>query len=255
MPEIAIKNLTKTFSDKLTALADVNLTIKNEEFVCILGQSGCGKSTLLEIIAGLQAPTSGSILLDDASVTGPSRDIGVVFQDSSLYPWRTVRENIELGLEIKGMKSAQRKELVDKYIKRVNLSGFESKYPHQLSGGMRQRVGLARTLANNPKVLLMDEPFGAVDHLTRLQLQSEVIDLWEKDKKTVVFITHDVSEAVYLGDRVIVFTQRPGRVKKIFDLPWKRQRNRNDSVILDIEERIYRALNYSDIENDPEYFL
>jgi len=255
--KIILDNICKAYpgANEIEVLRDINLTINSGEFICILGPSGCGKSTLLEIIAGLQPPSRGQILLDGIPVTGPNPDIGVVFQDSSLYPWRTVLENVELGPEIKGMNKKLRRELAKKYIKMVNLSGFEDRYPHQLSGGMRQRVGIARTLINNPKVLLMDEPFGAVDYLTRLQLQNELKDIWGKEKKTIIFVTHDISEAVFLGERVVVLTPRPGKVKSIIDIPLKRSRDRNDPVILEIEQKIYRIINHAGPEYEPEYYI
>lgn len=257
MPKIVLDNICKVYpgASETEALKDINLTINSGEFVCILGPSGCGKSTLLEIIAGLQPPSRGQVLLDGTPVTSPNRDIGVVFQDSSLYPWRTVLENVEFGPEIKGMDKTLRREMAQKYIQMVKLSGFEDRYPHQLSGGMRQRVGIARTLINNPKVLLMDEPFGAVDYLTRLQLQSEVLDIWEKERKTVIFITHDISEAVFLGDRVVILTPRPGKIKCILDIPLKKSRNRNDPAIVEIEEKIYRIINHIGPECELEYYI
>lgn len=257
MPDIVLDNICKVYvgTKETEVLENINLTIASGEFVCILGPSGCGKSTLLEIIAGLQSPSQGQVLLDSVPVTGPHSDIGVVFQDSSLYPWRTVLENVELGPEIKGVNKKARRELAQKYIQMVNLKGFEDCYPHQLSGGMRQRAGIARTLINNPKVLLMDEPFGAVDYLTRLQLQNELIDIWEKEKKTVIFVTHDISEAVFLAERVVVLTPRPARIKRIIDIPLKRPRDRNDTAVLEIEERIYRIINHEGPEYELEYYI
>jgi NitT/TauT family transport system ATP-binding protein len=257
LSNIVLENICKVYpgSNTTEALKSINLSIKSGEFVCILGPSGCGKSTLLEIIAGLQSASKGQILLDNTPVIGTSRDIGVVFQDSSLFPWRTVMENIEFGLEVKGESKAARRELAQKYIEMVKLTGFENRYPHQLSGGMRQRVGIARTLVNNPKILLMDEPFGAVDYLTRLELQNEVIDISQKEKKTIIFITHDISEAVFLGDRVVLLSPRPGRIKEVFDIPMKKPRDRNDAAILEIEERIYKAINHVNSGPEPEYYL
>jgi NitT/TauT family transport system ATP-binding protein len=257
MPSITIKDLKKTYpgANGVDALAGVNLEIRDGEFVCILGPSGCGKSTLLEILAGLQSPTSGQILVGDTEVKGPSREIGVVFQDSSLFPWRTVEENVEFGLELQGIKRIERRRKAGEYIRMVNLSGSEGKYPRQLSGGMRQRAGLARTLVGEPKVLLMDEPFGAVDYLTRLQLQNDVTRIWQKEKKTVVFITHDVTESVFLADRVAVFSPRPGRIRKIYDIPRARPRETGDPALLDIQERIYRLLNTSDPDAEIEYSI
>ncbi|MGE5607085.1 MAG: ABC transporter ATP-binding protein [Bacteroidota bacterium] len=257
MPEIKALGVTKIFSGKqeITALADINLTIKNGEFVSILGPSGCGKSTLLEIIAGLQVPSSGKILLDGEPVTQPLLELGVVFQDSALYPWRTVLENIELGPELRGVPKRERREIAEKYIQMVKLDGFEQKYPSQLSGGMRQRAGLARTLANNPQILLMDEPFGAVDHLTRLQLQDDLLEICRKEQKTVIFITHDVPEGVFLGDRVILLTPRPGRIQKILTVPVQKPRRREDPALIAIHDTIYRLIYATSDETDLEYIL
>lgn len=236
-------------------LADINLTINDGEFLCILGPSGCGKSSLLELLAGLQMPSSGDIVFESEKLRGPNNKLGVVFQDPSLYPWRTVLQNVELGLEIRGGRKKERRQTVQKYLEMVGLRGFEHKYPHHLSGGMRQRAGLARALANSPKVLLMDEPFGAVDHLTRLQLQSDLLDIWEAEKKTVVFVTHDVGEAVYLGDRVVLLSPRPGKINKIFTIPHKRPRHREALELLQIQNDIYSAIYDIKTQADLEYVL
>ncbi|MBE6907358.1 ABC transporter ATP-binding protein [Marasmitruncus massiliensis] len=247
MPIIEFRNLFKTYAnqegEEMNALENINLKVKDGEFVCILGPSGCGKSTLLEIAAGLLPPTKGEFLLDGTPRTGTSRDIGVVFQDSSLFPWRNIRKNLEFGLEIAGVDKGIRAQKVQEAIEMVGLSGFENKYPHQLSGGMRQRAGLARTLVNNPSCILMDEPFSAVDHLTRLTLQEEIVRIWQREKKTIIFITHDVSEAVYLATRIVVLTPRPGRIQKLFDVPFPQPRNRNDISFIEIIEKIYMCLN------------
>jgi len=257
MPPIHVKALSKVYpgQHEVRALADVNLEIGDGEFVCVLGPSGCGKSTLLELLAGLQLPSSGEIWVGDQQVKAPSRDIGVVFQDSSLFPWRTVLENIEFGLEIAGVPKAQRRERAMDAIRSVSLNTFENRYPHQLSGGMRQRAGLARTLVADPKVLLMDEPFGAVDYLTRLQLQSDVTALWEKEKKTVVFVTHDVTESVYLADRVVVFSPRPGHIREIFTVDFPRPREHGHPLLLDLEREIYRVLNEKDTTAEAEFSI
>ena len=245
MPKIILDHINKIYSgtDGTKALEDINLTIEEGEFISVLGPSGCGKSTLLEIIAGLLKQSSGDVFLGDEKLDGPSKDIGVVFQDSSLFPWRTIRKNIEFGLELGKVDKEKRKAAVDKYIDIVNLRGFEDKYPHQLSGGMKQRAGLARTMVNNPEVLLMDEPLGAVDYLTRLTLQDEIVDLWKREKKTIIFITHDVSEAVYLGTKVVLLSPRPGRIHRTFNVPFSRPRNRNDDNILEIIEEIHKEIN------------
>lgn len=245
MAKISLQHIDMVYpnANGTHALSDINLEIEKGEFVCILGSSGCGKSTLLEIIAGLLKQTGGKVLLDSQELDGPSKDIGVVFQDSSLFPWRTVRKNIEFGLEINGRSKAEKRELVDKYIKMMSLTGFEDRYPHQLSGGMRQRVGLARTMVNNPEVLLMDEPLGALDYMTRQTIQDEIVDLWQRENKTLIFITHDVSEAVYLGTRVILFSPRPGRVSNIYPIGEGRPRSRTDVRQLDLIAEIQQRIN------------
>lgn len=244
MAGFLISHLSKIYegATPTSTLVDIELTIEDGEFLSILGPSGCGKSTLLEILAGLQTPTSGEIWFGSAKLDGPGIERGVVFQDPSLYPWRTVLHNVELGLELRRMSRADRREAAQRCLDLVGLHGFEHKYPHQLSGGMRQRAGLARALANRPEVLLMDEPFGAVDHLTRLQLQDDLLHIWEAEKKTVVFVTHDVSEAVYLGDRVVLLSPRPGRIKQIFKVPQPRPRKRDDLELLRIQNEIYAAI-------------
>lgn len=255
MPEIEFRNIMKSYEnlegEETIALKNINLTVKDGEFVCVLGPSGCGKSTLLEIAAGLLPNSGGEILLDGKLQSGTSRDIGVVFQDSSLFPWRSIRKNIEFGLELAKEDKALRTEKVQNAIELVGLKGFENKYPHQLSGGMRQRAGIARTLVNNPECILMDEPFSAVDHLTRLTLQDEIVRIWQKEKKTIFFITHDVAEAVYLATRIVLLTPRPGRIQRIFDVPYDRPRNRNNPALLDIIEKIYICLNNPE-EKDSE---
>ncbi len=254
MPRIEISNLNMVYpgTDGTNALQDINLSIEDGEFVTILGPSGCGKSTLLEIMAGLIKQSSGKVMLGDTELNGPSHDIGVVFQDSSLMPWRTIRKNIEFGLEIKKTPKNVVKQTVDRYIDIVGLNGFENKYPHQLSGGMRQRAGLARTMVNNPSVLLMDEPLGAIDHLTRLTIQDEIIDLWKREKKTIIFITHDVSEAVYLGTRVVLLSPRPGRIQKIFEIPFLSGRTRKDDIVLENIDKIYKEINSAEPHRPEE---
>lgn len=258
MPTIEFRNISKLYpgAEGVNALEDINLTIRDGEFISLLGPSGCGKSTMLEIAAGLLSQSSGEILLDGKLQSGPSRDIGVVFQDSALFGWRSIRKNIGFGLEIAGVGKEEVRKRVDQYIELVGLKGFENKYPHQLSGGMRQRAGLARTLVNDPQIILMDEPFSAVDHLTRVGLQDEIVKIWQKEKKTIIFITHDVSEAVYLSTRVVLLSPRPGRIQKIFDVPMDRPRNRNDISMIEIVERIYMAINDSSQKEDKvEYYV
>lgn len=247
MPEVVFRNITKNYSnpegDETPAIRDITLTIQDGEFVCVLGPSGCGKSTFLEIAAGLLPRSGGEMLLDGKPHSGTSRDVGVVFQDSSLFPWRSIRKNVEFGLELAGADREEREQKAEKAIEMVGLKGFENKYPHQLSGGMRQRAGLARTLVNDPSFILMDEPFSAVDHLTRLTLQDEIVRIWMQEKKTILFITHDVAEAVYLADRVVLLSPRPSHIRHIFDVPVKRPRDRSDPRLLDVVQRIYIKLN------------
>ncbi|ANI40918.1 ABC transporter [Mycolicibacterium vaccae ATCC 25954] len=226
---VDIENVSLAFetkrSGRVQALEDFSLTIEPGTFCCIVGPSGCGKSTLLRIIDGLQKPDAGRVLINDKVVEKPTLDVGFVFQKYNLLPWRSVLANVEFGLENLGVPKDKRRQTAQRWMKIVGLEGFEEHYPAQLSGGMQQRVGLIRALAIDPKILLMDEPFGAVDDLTRMKLQEELLNLWERDNKTVVFVTHDIEEALYLADRVIVMSARPGRISEIFDVDLPRPRN------------------------------
>ena len=219
--KLKIENVYKEYNTrkgKTVALNGINLDIKENEFICVVGPSGCGKSTLLNAIAGLHEPTSGSIYLDGNLIKGPGVERGVVFQQYALFPWRTVLKNVMFGLEIKKTPKDEAEKIAMKYIKSVGLEGFEHAYPKELSGGMKQRVAIARAYAVNPEVLLLDEPFGALDAQTRVQLQQELLTTWEQDKKTCFFITHDVDEAVILAQRVVIMSARPGRIKRIVDI-------------------------------------
>lgn len=206
------------------ALENVSLEVPDQQFAVIVGPSGCGKSSLLYLTAGLNEPTEGEIVVSGQRVTGPGPDRGMVFQGYTLFPWLTVRQNIEFGLKRRGMPPAQRQEVVDHYLDEVRLRPFADNFPKQLSGGMMQRVAIARALANDPQILLMDEPFGALDSQTRHQMQRLLLRVWEHAKKTVVFVTHDIDEAILLGDRVYVMGARPGRVRQIIDVPLARPR-------------------------------
>lgn len=207
------------------ALDDVSFSVDRNEFTVIVGPSGCGKSSLLYLIAGLHEPTSGSILLSGQPVHGPSPDRGMVFQSFTLFPWLTVRQNIAFGLRQKSMPEAKIAETVDRYIRDVGLGEFSDAYPKQLSGGMKQRVALARAMANDPRILLMDEPFGSLDSQTRTVMQELLLNIWEQQHKTVLFVTHDIDEAILLGDRVIVMTARPGRIKRDIRISLPRPRH------------------------------
>ena len=224
---IVFRHVSKVFERKdavhgpqrFTALRDINLEVRPGELMSVVGPSGCGKSSLLDLLAGLTKPSSGEILLGGKPITGPGLDRGIVFQQYALFPWRTALGNVEFALENKHMSAKQRTELARDCLARVGLSGFENRHPHELSGGMKQRVAIARCLAYDPPVLMLDEPFAALDAQTRELLQGELLALWEKTKKTIVFITHGIDEAIYLGQRVAVMTSRPGRVKTILEVP------------------------------------
>ena len=218
MAALSIREVSRTFpgtggQPDTLALQRTSLEVADSDFVTILGPSGCGKSTLLRIVAGLDFATTGEVLLDGAKVTGPGADRGMVFQSYTLFPWLTVRQNIAFGLREKAMPEAEQKVIVNDYLTQVGLAGFEDHFPRQLSGGMQQRTALARALANDPKVLLMDEPFGALDHQTRELMQELLLEVWEKRQKTVLFVTHDIDEAIFMANRVVVMSARPGRIK------------------------------------------
>ena len=229
IPFIQARNITLVFSPKnrepVTALSDFSLEVGKGEFVSIVGPSGCGKSSFLNILLGLIKPDSGEIQLNGSRITGPGQERAMVFQEFGLLPWRTVTANVELGLELKGIAPARRAERAADLIKLVGLEDFANHYPHELSGGMKQRVGLARALATEPEVLLMDEPFAALDAQTRDLMQMELLQIWEQTKKTVLFVTHSIEEAAYLSDRVIVMSARPGHTKDILKIDLPRPRD------------------------------
>ena len=229
MSRLRLDGIGRTFAgvrggSPTVALEPTTLEVADNDFITILGPSGCGKSTLLRIVAGLDTPTQGRVLLDGAPVTMPGRDRGMVFQSYTLFPWLTVHQNICFGLREKRMPVAQQHEIAARFIAEVGLSGFEAHFPKQLSGGMQQRVALARALANDPKILLLDEPFGALDHQTRALMQELLLSIWELHRKTVLFVTHDIDEAIFMANRCAVFSARPGRIKNelAIDLPYPR---------------------------------
>lgn len=231
--------------DSMVVLRQINLLVGEGEFVCIVGPSGCGKSTLLNIIGGFLQATRGEVLIDGAPVVGPDRRRIFIFQENGVFPWLTVEENVGFGL-LK-FTPAERRRVVAHYIAMVGLTGFEKAYPRELSGGMRQRVELARALAANPDVLYMDEPFGALDFLTRLSMRTELAQIWQREKKTVVFVTHDVDECVQLADRVVVLSHRPAQIRTVVDVNLPRPRPINAPEYLHIRDRIFSAMGFSEV--------
>lgn len=228
MSFLALTDITVRFEPKkkpaVVALDDVSLSVEHNKFSVIVGPSGCGKSTLLRLVAGLETPTSGQLMLDGDAISGPSADRGMVFQSYTLFPWLTVRENVMFGPKLKRMQKSECQDIADDLIAAVRLTGFEDSYPKELSGGMRQRVALARALANDPRILLMDEPFGALDSQTRQLMQELLLEIWQRRRKTVLFITHDIDEAIFLGDEVHVMSARPGRIKSTLSIEITRPR-------------------------------
>ena len=229
-PKIEFEKVSKTFNVKerskaalkparFTALSEMSFQVSAGEFLVIVGPSGCGKSTLLDLLAGLTKPCSGRILLDGKPIGGPAMDRGIVFQQYALFPWRTALENVAFGLEVKGVPEKERREVAQRFLSLVGLDGFEHRHPHELSGGMKQRVAIARSLAYDPEVLMMDEPFAALDAQTRETLQTELVRIWQASKKTIIFITHGIDEAVALGQRVAIMTSGPGRIKTVVEVP------------------------------------
>jgi NitT/TauT family transport system ATP-binding protein len=247
---LIVDGLSKKYSSlgaDTPALVDINLEIQEGEFICLLGPSGCGKSTLLKIIAGLIPATSGKIIIDGKAIDGPGPERAVVFQDYALFPWMSVRDNVEFGLEARKLAPAARKEISDKLLGVVGLTDFADRYPHHLSGGMKQRVSIARALAVNPSLLLMDEPFGALDAQTRQSLQDELLRIWREYRKTVIFVTHSIEEAIYLSDRIVVMTARPGRIKEVVSIDEARPRDMTNEA-MNLRQRQVRAVLNEEIE-------
>jgi len=238
---LKIEELSKKFKDR-PVLQDINLQVEDGEFLCIVGPSGCGKTTLLRIIAGLEKPTTGRILADGRPIKGPGVNRGFVFQQYTLFPWRTALENVTFGLELKELEKDEREKIAIDYLKLVGLEDFKDAYPYELSGGMKQRVAIIRALANNPRFLLMDEPFAALDMQTRNLLQRELLHIWDKTNKTIIFVTHNVDEAVFLADRIVVLSARPGRILKIFKVEIDRIRDRLSKEFLTLRGEILKIL-------------
>jgi NitT/TauT family transport system ATP-binding protein len=244
---IVMRGLRKQFVDivrkeEIVALDGIDLEIGDDEFLTILGPSGCGKTTLLNIVASFESASGGEVRLDGEPVLKPGPDRGVVFQEYALFPWLTVQQNIEFGLRERGMRRSERKARVRRQIATVGLSGFEQRYPQELSGGMRQRVALARVLVNDPKILLMDEPFAALDAQTRTMMQRELLSVWSAERRTAIFITHNIEEAILLGDRVVVMTARPGRIKEIVTIGLARPRDVTSAEFNEIRRRVTALL-------------
>ncbi len=247
-PRISVRGITKTFDlkgESFVALDGVDLDVADNEFITVVGPSGCGKSTLMNILAGLDTPTAGEALVDGRAVTGPGPDRGVIFQQYALFPWLTVRKNVEFGLKTAGMPAAERRAKAQHFIDMVGLGDFADALPKMLSGGMKQRCAIARAYAMDPSILLMDEPFGALDALTRVKLQEQLLQTWSQEKRTVMFITHDVDEAVFLANRVVVMAARPGRIYEIIDvdLPYPRtEQMRLSPEFAELRNRVWNAV-------------
>lgn len=247
-PRVHVENVRKTFAlggEEFVALGSVSLDVADEEFVAVVGPSGCGKSTLLNILAGLETATSGVVEVDGVAVSGPGAERGVIFQQYALFPWLTVRKNVEFGLMVSGVGKKERRKQAEHFIALVGLEEFADAFPKTLSGGMKQRCAIARAYAVNPSILLMDEPFGALDALTRVKLQDQLLETWTKERRTVIFITHDVDEAVFLANRVIVMAAKPGRISEVIDvsLPYPRtEEMRLGSEFSGLRNRVWRAV-------------
>ena len=249
---ISVNGVTKIYTTSrghVVALDNVSLDVAEGEFVTLVGPSGCGKSTMLNLIGGLLEPTSGDVMVHGEKVKGPNPDRGVIFQQYALFPWLTAQQNVEFGLRLKGLRKAERQERALHYLDLVGIADFAKALPKELSGGMKQRCAIARAYAVTPSVLLMDEPFGALDALTRVQMQDELLKTWEKERRTIVFITHDVDEAVYLASRVVVMSPRPGRISEIVDVPLPYSRNEELRLSLEFAEiraDVWRGVHHRD---------
>ncbi|MCD8156680.1 MAG: ABC transporter ATP-binding protein [Clostridiales bacterium] len=254
--ELRIEDVKKVYpldDGELEVLQRINLTIESGEFISIVGASGCGKSTLLRMIAGLESPTEGSIFIGDRLVERPSVDTGMIFQESRLFPWLSVEGNIRFGIH-RDLDKDKKAELTKQYIDIVELNGFEKALPQQLSGGMQQRVSIARALINEPSVLLLDEPFGALDALTRINMQDEVLRIWQRKKTTMILITHDIDEAIFLSDRILIMGKNPGEIKKEISVGMSRPRSRNGGEFIRIREAIYKEF-FKNTEIELEYYI
>jgi len=255
---ISIRGVRKSFPQpdggEVVALNDINFDFESGKFISLIGPSGCGKSTLLRLIAGLSLPDSGIIELDGDKITAPGYERGLVFQDPTLFPWKTVYENIAYGLRARKVYREE-KGNIPKFIKLVGLEDFEKSYPHQLSGGMAQRVSLARALVNKPKVMLLDEPLGALDAFTRMNMQDEILKIWEKSGMTTVMVTHDVDEAIYMATQIVVMSARPAKIEKVINVEIGRPRQRDDPEFLALRAKILKILNFAGNREELQYYL
>lgn len=256
--EIRVEGVVKRFpqqdAEEVVALSGIDLTIKAGEFVSLIGPSGCGKSTLLRLIAGLNGADAGKLYIDDEEISKPTYERGLVFQNPMLFPWLNVHDNVAFGLRARSVYK-QNKAEVDKFVELVGLAAFHKSYPHQLSGGMAQRASLARALVNHPKVLLLDEPLGALDAFTRMNMQDELIRIWQERQTTMIMVTHDVDEAIYLSDRIIVMTPRPGKIESCIAVKLSRPRARSNPEFLNLRSKILGILNFAGNEKEPTYYL
>lgn len=254
--ELRIERLRKTFqidTGSVDALINVDLSVESGEFLTIIGPSGCGKSTLLRLIVGLERDYQGRIILENEPIQGPGLNRGMVFQEARLFPWLTVEQNVAFGLTDK-ITPDEKKKIIEEHLELVGLSGFAKAYPYQLSGGMQQRVSIARALVNRPKVLLLDEPFGALDAITRINMQQEILRIWEAEKTTIILVTHDIDEAIFLGDRVVVMSNRPGTIKKIVRVDIPRPRDRNSYDFMQIRKQVYTEF-FAEVEKTFVYTI
>ena len=248
------KEFTNPDGDPVVALNDVSVTIRPGEFITLIGPSGCGKTTFLRLVSGLDKATSGEITLDGEAIVKASYERGLVFQDPTLFPWLNIKENVAYGLRARGVYK-DKKDEVGEFLRLVGLQGFEKSYPHQLSGGMAQRAALARALVNHPKVLLLDEPFGALDAFTRMNMQDELLKIWKDRKTTMIMVTHDVDEAIYLSDRIVVMSARPAKVEGIIEVNISRPRGRDIPEFLNLRTKILQILDFAGKRTEPEYII
>jgi len=253
---LKLSHVDKVYTIKkkeIQVLSDVNLEVGDGEFVTIVGSSGCGKSTLLKLIVGLEKASEGSIILEGQEVIKPSEKVGIVYQEARLFPWLTVEENIAFGIS-KGVGAQERRQRIDEYIALTGLEGFNRALPKQLSGGMQQRVSIARALVGNPEILLLDEPFGALDALTRILMQNEIMRIWNKHRATMILVTHDIDESIFLSDRIVVLSERPGHIKEIIKVDLPRPRDRSNDTFAAIRKQIYQEF-FHDSDIDIEFYL